>query len=131
MKKRNALPRMNPPQGLGDRIVKIIRIKEIRSARMYFAWMCAAAAASFAGSLVSAIYIMDKLQTSGFVEYVSLMFSDSGAIMTYWREFTFSLVASLPLLGCVGLLAAVGALIWSMWASMKTYRSAEMTASHI
>ena len=41
--------------------------------------------------------LITQFGSQGFYEYISLLISDFGTIVTYWREFALSLVNSLPL----------------------------------
>ena len=42
---------------------------------------------------------VSQFQTSGFFNYFSLLFSDGGTVLSFWREFALSLAESLPWLG--------------------------------
>ena len=42
------------------------------------------------------VNMVQQLQASGFLNYFSLLFTDGGAMATYWREFSLSLAESLP-----------------------------------
>ena len=51
-------------------------------------------------------FISDFLQ-SGFWNYFSLIFSDSGAVLSYWKELGLSLLESLPVLSSAVVLVLV------------------------
>jgi hypothetical protein len=51
---------------------------------------------SLSGSVLSIKSLIEELSNLGFYDYLSLAFSDSGVIATYWKEYTLSLVDSLP-----------------------------------
>ena len=59
-------------------------------------------------ALIPAVqYIATESANSGFVQYVSLIISDSSLILTNWKEFSLLIAESLPLIGstaCVGAL---------------------------
>ena len=52
---------------------------------------------SLSGSVLSIKSLIEELSNLGFYDYLSLAFSDSGVIATYWKEYTLSLVDSLPI----------------------------------
>ena len=51
---------------------------------------------SLSGSVFSIKGLIDQSTQLGFYEYLSLAFSDGGVIANYWKEYTLSLVDSLP-----------------------------------
>lgn len=51
---------------------------------------------SLSGSIFSIKSLIEQSTRLGFYNYLSLVFSDSGIIATYWREYILSLVDSLP-----------------------------------
>jgi len=51
---------------------------------------------SLSGSVFSIKSLIEQAMRLGFFNYFSLAFSDSGAIATYWKEYTLSLADSLP-----------------------------------
>lgn len=52
---------------------------------------------SLFGSVLSVKSLIIQSTQLGFFEYLSLAFSDSGIIAKYWKEYTLSLVDSLPI----------------------------------
>jgi hypothetical protein len=51
---------------------------------------------SLSGSILSIKSLVEESIRLGFFNYFSLVFSDSGVIATYWKEYTLSLADSLP-----------------------------------
>lgn len=86
-----------PEAGLSDKVwhAVILREKRIYTIKLW--------AFSFAGilSLIGIVPAFKMLFTdfaqSGFYEYFSLLFSNGGAISSYWKELSLSLVQALPL----------------------------------
>lgn len=52
---------------------------------------------SLSGSVFSINSLIVGLKQLGFFNYLSLIFSDGGLIATYWKEYTLSLVDSMPI----------------------------------
>jgi hypothetical protein len=51
---------------------------------------------SLSGSIFSIKILIEQFTKLGFFRYLSLAFSDSGVIATYWKEYILSLADSLP-----------------------------------
>jgi len=63
------------------------------------------------GSAVAFIPAFKMVQAgfieSGFMDFFSLLFSDTGIVMAYWQNFALSLLETLPVLSLMALLATV------------------------
>jgi hypothetical protein len=70
---------------------------------------------SLAGLVPTFKILFTDLARSGFYEYFSLIFSDTGSIVSYWKEFTFSLAESLP----VASIASTLLLLFVFFLSLK------------
>jgi len=42
------------------------------------------------------INLVGQMQNSGFWNYLSLLFTDTGIVMTYWKQFSMSLIEATP-----------------------------------
>jgi len=69
---------------------------------------------SATGLMTTCFYSANLLASSGFYNYLSLLWSDGGAVALYWRELLLSLIESLPLLGLTAFLVVVLVLIISL-----------------
>lgn len=56
---------------------------------------------SCAGLVPTFEKLLADLARSGFYEYFSLIFSDTGSILSYWKELIFSLAESLPVMSTI------------------------------
>lgn len=52
---------------------------------------------SLSGSIFSIKSLIEEFTKLGFFDYLTLVFSDSGVIATYWKEYTLVLADSLPI----------------------------------
>ncbi len=59
-------------------------------------------------------YASEELYTSGFTEYMKLLFSDTNVALSAWQTFAFSLFESLPSLAILLTLGVGVAFIWSL-----------------
>lgn len=104
---------IEPPKGLEKRIMTRINAERMRLARVR-AWIFGSTSAvSFGFSLWAVIYLVNSVKETGFWQYFSLLFSDKGAVLAYWRELSLSLIESLPILSLIIFLVAAGFFIWS------------------
>ena len=83
--------------GLARNVWQKIVLREKRNTLLKLWTFVLMGVASFIGLMPALKVLSSNLTQSGFYEYFSLIFSDSGSIISYWKEFAFSLVESLPL----------------------------------
>ena len=69
---------------------------------------------SLAGILPAWKALSNDLAQSGFYEYLSLAFSRDGLILSYWKEITFSIAESMPLMSLIMLLLLIFVLFFSL-----------------
>ncbi len=119
-----ALREEQAPQGLVRAICARIALARQQNARRK-TLLLGIASIVFGISLVPAFqYAAGELYASGFYEYMSLIFSDSGLVLSVWRQFAFSLIESIPSLAILVLLALCGALGWSLRRAFINARTA-------
>jgi hypothetical protein len=56
---------------------------------------------SLSGSIFSIKSLIEQFAKLGFFDYLSLAFSDSGVIATYWKEYVLTLANSLPVMSLI------------------------------
>lgn len=91
-----------PKNELYENILENIEIKQkvILSRRRFFIF-----ATLFLLSLISLIpaikMLVNDFTNSGFIQFFSLIFSDSQIILNYWQSFVLTLLESLPIISTV------------------------------
>lgn len=110
-----SLREIDPPADLADKINQAMTREETRWFWRQFLVYGLVLAASLVGFLPSLSYLRGEVTQSGFYQYLSLLFSDSAAVLTYWNRFLFSLLESLPVIGTV----LVGTSLWAGLLSLK------------
>jgi hypothetical protein len=110
---------VEPPQGLYAAVMLRIHLAQRRAAQMRAGLFAVVALASGAALVPVLGYTINQLYTSGFYDYLSLIFSDNSLVLTYWREFGLSLIESLPSLALLLLLPVAAALVWSLMRLVK------------
>lgn len=110
---------MESPNNLKSQIVKKIETKEkrLQTARVWI--FGSSSIASLGLALSTVIYLANSIKQTGFWQYFSLIFSENKLILDYWREFTLSLIESLPIVGLIILLASIGFFVWSFSNTFK------------
>jgi len=58
--------------------------------------------------------LQSEILQSGVLQFMSLLLSDSAIIITYWKEFMFSVLESLPIFGTIMVLGLVAILASSV-----------------
>lgn len=100
-----------PPENLFPDIWSHIAALEARRVRGRAFFAVASVVALFVLVLVVAAAAVTEIARSEFPQYVSLVFSDGGAVVSSWKDLALLLVESLPL---SGITAATAALLVSL-----------------
>lgn len=107
------MDKLKPPRGLRQSIIFGIGQVERSRARVYLFISTSILPLSIIGVIFSGKYLLQSFYQSGFYDYFSLLFSGDGAVFTYWKELTYSLAETIPILGTIAFLTALGFFIWS------------------
>ncbi|MBU6141544.1 hypothetical protein KGO95_00305 [Patescibacteria group bacterium] len=117
-----ALTEAEPSPALYHAVLHRIDHERARQAKFRLAGLLALALASL-GALVPAFhYTAQEFARTGVFQYASLLFSDGSLMATYWREFVMTVIESIPVLGVVFMLSAVGTFLASMILALKNMR---------
>ncbi len=87
-----------PESRLSGDIWSVIEYKSNRIAKFKKYSYMFLSVLSLSGSVFSIKSLIEQFTKLGFFDYLSLVFSDSGVIATYWKEYTLTLVNSLPVI---------------------------------
>lgn len=102
------------PTGLSRAINAQIEREQRHGAQVRIAVFAPLAFLSGVAVVLSFQYLAQELSRSGISEYFSILLSDSGVALTYWKEFSLSVVEQLPVLGGALFLSAVLMLLSSL-----------------
>lgn len=86
--------------------------------------------ASFVGLVPVFKILLNDLTQSGFYEYASLVFSDTGLVLSAWKELAFSLVESLPIMSIIFTLSLLFTIFLSMKYVVKQIINSRMSLSY-
>lgn len=79
-------------------------------------------------TVVSFQYLARETAQSGLSEYLSIIFSDGGTLLSYWKEFLLAIAEQAPVFGVTIFLGAVLSLIGSV---NSAFKNAQTTFTHI
>ncbi|MDD5547472.1 MAG: hypothetical protein PHN74_01025 [Candidatus Pacebacteria bacterium] len=119
-----SLKEIEPPKELLGGILSKIEFEKRKIARLRLAFFAGTALASIFGFIPATRYFINELNSSGFHHYASLIFSDGGVLISYWKEFILSLAESLPVLGIIAILSLVFVLLESIKFILKDIKMA-------
>jgi len=86
-----------PESRLSGDIWKVIEYKKNHISKINLLKYMILGVLSLSGSIFSIKILIEQLSKLGFFDYLSLVFSDSGIIVTYWKEYIMTLAESLPI----------------------------------
>jgi len=86
----------NKESKLSSDIWNVIESKTTHMTKQKTLFYLSIGAMSLVGTIFSVKSLIEEFLRLGFFNYLSLIFSDIGVITTYWREYTLTLMDSLP-----------------------------------
>ncbi len=103
---------VEPPAGLKTHILERVALVERRSVRNHLILFTTGTLASFVAVIFTAVSLAQSFVQTGFYQYLSLMVSGDGSVLVFWKDAVYSLAESMPVIGTVGFLTALGFLVW-------------------
>lgn len=110
------------PQGLKEAIWKKIEAEAKKQRRIQMGMYISASFASGFGMVFLFTLLLKSLAASGIYEYLSLIVSDGGTLISFWKEFALTFMESLPVLGLTAFLAVGALFLWSGARLLRTVR---------
>jgi len=92
---------LKSPDFLASKILARINDEQIKKATIRNIVFRFVGSFSFIALFPVIISLVSQLQNSGFWNYLSLLFTDTGTVALYWKQFSLSLIESLPLFGII------------------------------
>ncbi len=118
----NSLEDAPVPNGLKESVLLRIESEALKQRRIQMGFFVSASFASGFGTVFLFTLLLKSLSQSGLYEYLSLIFSDGGALVSFWKEFAFTFMESLPVLVLAGFLAATAVFLWAAAKLMRAIR---------
>jgi len=82
---------------LSSKILLRINQEEIKRFKLRIFITRAVGSLSFVAFFPILINLISQLQNSGFWNYLSLLFTDTGTVALYWKQFSMSLIEATPM----------------------------------
>jgi hypothetical protein len=98
---------IEPPEGLLLKIMNKIRLQKRRNLRLRFGLFMSTLLFSGGAAIPAFEHMRFAISESGFSQFFSLLFSDTGAVLAYAGNFTSALLESFPVMSMVLFLAVV------------------------
>lgn len=102
---------LEPPKPPVDLLPKILMRIQQEERSKHIKWHLSFFVALLVGSVVLFIpafmAVRVAIVKSGFMQYISLLISDSKTVMTFWDSYAMTLLESLPIMSIVSFLATV------------------------
>ena len=114
---------IEPSENLRNSIINKIKIEETKNVAYRIAFSFAVSLTSISIGVISIINIIKDAYQSGLSEYLSLLFSDSALIVSYWQTYSMSVVESLPIIQISIVVASVGLFIWSVNTVLTNFKN--------
>lgn len=119
----------NPPAGLFEKIMNRIRKEEsLSAARKRLVFLSVGTALSAVVLIPAASALCDGLVQSGFLQFLSLIFSNLNAAAICWQDFCLVLMESLPAANLVAFLTALLTLFCSLKYFAQTLKVVSLAA---
>jgi len=113
---------VEPPKALHVNILAQINSQRKRAARIKFVLFGLSTLLSFVGLIPAFVYLVQQFQQSGLYQYLSLIFSDGSAVVSYWQDYALSVIELIPFTEVMLFLAVLFVLLGSAKLVMKNMR---------
>ncbi|MFA5934366.1 MAG: hypothetical protein WC827_00550 [Candidatus Paceibacterota bacterium] len=123
MSKEQYFLSIEPSLGLKEKIIFNIEKEAKKKAFFAFVFGGLTSLTSVLAMVYSLILIIKDYYVSGLSEYMSLIFSDSSVLMGLWKEYTYSIIESLPFVTITLTLVSLWIFVWSIkyiFSNLKT-----------
>lgn len=126
-----SLRHIEPPQELYGGIVARITREQRHRAIIRLFFLGFAVLLSFAALIPTFRYLSNDFYQSGSYQYLSLIFSDGGMLISYWKEFMLSIAESLPIISIAAFLSILFIMLGSLKLAAQNIKTAFLSTSPI
>jgi len=104
-----------PPAGLFDRIILAIkREQELRHTKRLLFGFLFLLVSSFIATPLSFTILVNQVENSGIIYFVSTVVSDLGTFLALWQDFSLVILESLPIMGIVAFTISIGMALFTL-----------------
>jgi hypothetical protein len=106
---------IEPPAGLLDKIIeRIKREKHLLALKRRLVFISLGAIASLSALIPVFKLVQADINQSGFLQFLSLAFSDFGVVINYWQTFIMSLLETIPAITLAMFFSVILVFLWSL-----------------
>ncbi len=127
----NNLENRPTPEGLHRAILLRLNTEQKKAVRKRFFVAGLSFVVSFGATATAVSILMINLAQSGFWKFVSLMFSDGGTVLSYWQQFSLSLLESFSIPEMIVSLVCVLAVMLSLKFLLKNKSAFSFQSSQL
>jgi hypothetical protein len=114
---------IEPSKKLESSILSKIKIEETKRTVYKIVFSFGAFIISISTGIIFAINIIKDASQSGLSDYLSLIFSDGSAIISFWQSYMMSIAESLPIIPIAILVASIWIFVWSLNTILVTFKN--------
>lgn len=104
-----------PPAGLFDRIILAIkREQELRHTKRLLFGFLFLLVSSFIATPLSFTILVNQVENSGIIYFVSTAVSGLGTFLALWQDFSLVILESLPIMGIVAFTISIGMALFTL-----------------
>ncbi|HVU06695.1 MAG TPA: hypothetical protein VHE10_02835 [Candidatus Paceibacterota bacterium] len=118
----SGIANIEAPGSLRESVRARVAVIERRAWIFRFSGLAGLALVSVSGFVASCAYVYQAVAASGFIQYVSLIFSDGTDVLAFSKELSLSMLESLPAFGIALVLAAGLVAVGSVMTSVRFAR---------
>lgn len=104
-----------PSAGLFDRIILAIKKEqELQHTKRLLLGFLILSVASFAALPISWAMLVNQVESSGILHFISVAVSDFGMFLALWQDFSLAILESLPILGMAVFAISAGMALFTL-----------------
>ena len=117
---------VEPNENLKNSILSAIKKRETTKLVNKIFFDLAVLLVSASVAILYFINLFKDFYQSGLSDYLSLIFSDGSALLSYWQSYLMSVVESFPIIPIAIILICILAFIWSLNALFENYKGTRL-----
>ncbi len=107
-----------------ENVIRGVGCQRIKSARRKLAIFLGLAVLASAAVIAALVLFTDEFSRSGIHQYLSLILTDSDAVIDFWKDFLLMFVESFPIAALIAALAGLIVLLYSVKIIFRNVKTA-------
>jgi len=114
---------IEPSENLRNSIINKIKKEEMKRTIYKIVFSSVVSLSSVSLAIFSITYVIKDAYQSGLSEYLSLLLSDGGLLVSYWQTYAMSIVESLPIVPITLVVASIWIFVWSVNSVFEAFKN--------